>query len=149
MKKDPGRSMDPARKLGQWFTRHGRDLPWHRRRGLYAIWVSEVMLQQTQVDRVVEAYRRFMERFPSLEVLAAAAEDDAVHAFSGLGYYRRARLLHASARAVVERGGWPQSARELARLPGFGPYTSAAVAAFAFAGGEPPVDGNVARVAAR
>ncbi len=107
------------------------------------------MLQQTQVDRVVEAYRRFMERFPSLEVLAAAAEDDAVHAFSGLGYYRRARLLHASARAVVERGGWPQSARELDRLPGFGPYTSAAVAAFAFAGGEPPVDGNVARVAAR
>ncbi|OFV82284.1 MAG: hypothetical protein A2Y78_04555 [Acidobacteria bacterium RBG_13_68_16] len=128
-----------------------RELPWRTGfpRDPYAVLVSEVMLQQTQVDRVVEAFRGFMNRFPSLEALAAAPEEDAVHAFSGLGYYRRARLLHASARAVVARGGWPRSARELAALPGFGPYTSAAVAAFAFAGGDPPVDGNVSRVTAR
>jgi A/G-specific adenine glycosylase len=107
------------------------------------------MLQQTQVDRVIEAFPRFMKRFPSLEALAGAPAEDAMHAFSGLGYYRRARLLHASARALVERGDWPQNARELAALPGFGPYTSAAVAAFAFGGQEPPVDGNVARVSAR
>jgi A/G-specific adenine glycosylase len=107
------------------------------------------MLQQTQVGRVAEAFPSFMQRFPSLEALAAAPEEEAVHAFSGLGYYRRARLLHASARAVVARGGWPRSPAELAALPGFGPYTSAAVAAFAFTGADPPVDGNVARVTAR
>jgi len=140
-----------AERLLGWFRAGRRDLPWRAPfpRDPYVVLVSEVMLQQTQVDRVVEAFRRFMKRFHSLEALAEAPEEDAVHAFSGLGYYRRARLLHASARAVVERGGWPRSARELARLPGFGPYTSAAVAAFAFAGDDPPVDGNVARVTAR
>ena len=107
------------------------------------------MLQQTQVDRVVGAYRRFMSRFPTLDGLAAARTEDVLHAFSGLGYYRRARLLHEAARAIAERGAWPESSRELAKLPGFGPYTSAAVAAFAFGGKEPPVDGNVARVTAR
>jgi A/G-specific adenine glycosylase len=111
--------------------------------------VSEVMLQQTQVDRVVATFRRFMERFPSLEALAATSTDEAVSAFSGLGYYRRARLLHAAACAVAQRGSWPSSARELAGLPGFGPYTGAAVAAFSFNGPDPPVDGNVARVTAR
>ncbi|HLE60401.1 MAG TPA: A/G-specific adenine glycosylase, partial [Thermoanaerobaculaceae bacterium] len=130
-----------AERLLGWFRAGRRDLPWRAPfpRDPYVVLVSEVMLQQTQVDRVVEAFRRFMKRFHSLEALAEAPEEDAVHAFSGLGYYRRARLLHASARAVVERGGWPRSARELARLPGFGPYTSAAVAAFAFAGDDPPV----------
>jgi A/G-specific adenine glycosylase len=107
------------------------------------------MLQQTQVDRVIAAFHRFMGRFPSLEALAATSLDEAVSAFSGLGYYRRARLLHGAARAVAQRGSWPSSARELARLPGFGPYTSAAVAAFCFNGTDPPVDGNVARVTAR
>ena len=111
--------------------------------------VSEVMLQQTQVERVVEAYRRFMSRFPTLETLAAAQTEEVLHAFSGLGYYRRARLLHEAARAIAGRGAWPKSSRELEKLPGFGPYTSAAVAAFSFGGTEPPVDGNVARVTAR
>jgi len=140
-----------AERLLTWFRGARRKLPWRTGfpRDPYAVLVSEVMLQQTQVDRVAEAFPRFMRRFPSLEALAAAPEEDAVHAFSGLGYYRRARLLHASARAVVGRGGWPRSAAELAALPGFGPYTSAAVAAFAFAGSDPPVDGNVSRVTAR
>ena len=140
-----------AERLLGWFRAGRRELPWRTPfpRDPYAVLVSEVMLQQTQVDRVIEAFRRFMERFPSLEALAEAPPEQVVHAFSGLGYYRRARLLHASARALVERGGWPEGARELATLPGFGPYTSAAVAAFAFAGEEPPVDGNVARVTAR
>jgi A/G-specific adenine glycosylase len=107
------------------------------------------MLQQTQVDRVLEAYRRFLRRFPTLEALAAAPTEEVLHAFSGLGYYRRARLLHRAAKAIAEAGAWPETSRELAKLPGFGPYTSAAVAAFSFGGQEPPVDGNVARVTAR
>jgi A/G-specific adenine glycosylase len=107
------------------------------------------MAQQTQVQRAAAAFTPFMERFPTLEALAAAPEEEVVRAFSGLGYYRRARLLHASARAVAARGSWPKTAAELARLPGFGPYTSAAVAAFAFGDAVPPIDGNGARVTAR
>jgi A/G-specific adenine glycosylase len=147
----PGVPEKLAEPLLRWFSRGRRELPWRTGfpRDPYAVLVSEVMLQQTQVDRVAEAFPSFLRRFPSLEALAAAPEEDAVHAFSGLGYYRRARLLHASARAIVARGGWPRSAAELTVLPGFGPYTSAAVAAFAFAGGDPPVDGNVSRVTAR
>jgi A/G-specific adenine glycosylase len=140
-----------ARRLLDWFGSARRDLPWRGPfpRDPYAVLISEVMLQQTQVDRVVDGYRRFVRRFPSLAALAAAAEDDVVGAFAGMGYYGRARRLHRAARAVVERGGWPESARDLAALPGLGPYTSAAVAAFAFGGAKPPVDGNVARIAAR
>jgi A/G-specific adenine glycosylase len=107
------------------------------------------MTQQTQVGRVVAAYERFLERFPTVEALAAADVDDVLRAFSGLGYYRRARSLHQAARAIAARGGWPSSVAELSALPGFGPYTAAAVAAFAFGGDTPPVDGNVARVTAR
>jgi A/G-specific adenine glycosylase len=140
-----------AGRLLRWFRAGRRELPWRASfpRDPYAVLVSEVMLQQTQVDRVIGAYVRFIKRFPSLEALGAAPEEEVVRAFSGLGYYRRARLLHASARAVVALGFWPEDAVELARLPGFGPYTSAAVAAFAFGGSQPPVDGNVARVTAR
>jgi A/G-specific adenine glycosylase len=147
----PGVPEKLAERLLGWFRGARRELPWRTGfpRDPYAVLVSEVMLQQTQVDRVAEVFPSFMRRFPSLEALAAAPEEDVVHAFSGLGYYRRARLLHAAARAVAARGGWPKSGRELRVLPGFGPYTSAAVAAFAFAGGDPPVDGNVARVTAR
>jgi A/G-specific adenine glycosylase len=142
---------DAARRLLDWFGSIRRDLPWRGPfpRDPYAVLVSEVMLQQTQVERVVDGYRRFVRRFPTLAALAAAAEDDVVEAFAGMGYYGRARRLHRAARAVVERGSWPESARKLAALPGLGPYTSAAVAAFAFGGAEPPVDGNVARIAAR
>jgi A/G-specific adenine glycosylase len=141
----------PSQRLLRWFRSARRDLPWRTPfpRDPYAVLVSEVMLQQTQVERVIAVFHRFMECFPSLEGLAAASTDEAVRAFSGLGYYRRARLLHRAAQAIVERGSWPSSARELARLPGFGPYTSAAVTAFCFDGSDPPVDGNVARVTAR
>ena len=140
-----------GRRLLDWFRGARRDLPWRGPfpRDPYAVFISEVMLQQTQVNRVVDAFRRFMTRFPTLEGLAAAPIDEVLHAFSGLGYYRRARLLHQAAGAISERGSWPTTAAELAELPGFGPYTSAAVAAFAFGGDQPPVDGNVARVTAR
>jgi len=107
------------------------------------------MLQQTQVERVIAGFWEFMRRFPTLEACAAATEDQVVAAFSGMGYYERARRLHHAARAIAGRGSWPTVAADLAALPGLGAYTSAAVAAFAFAGADPPVDGNVARIAAR
>jgi len=140
-----------ASSLLQWFAAAARELPWRGDfpRDAYRVLVSEVMLQQTQVERVVPAYRRFLARFPNIEDLAAADDQTVLHAFSGLGYYRRARLLRAAAAAVVARGGWPRTVAELLALPGFGPYTAAAVAAFAFSGTTPPVDGNVERVAAR
>ncbi len=134
-----------------WFAANRRDLPWRGPfpRDPYRVLVSEVMLQQTQVERVREGFARFIARFPDVAALAAAAVDDVVAAFSGMGYYGRARRLHAAAREVASRGGWPATAAALRALPGVGAYTAAAVAAFAFAGDEPPVDGNVARVAAR
>ncbi len=138
-------------RLIEWFRRGRRELPWRGPfpRDPYSVLVSEVMAQQTQVQRAAAVYPEFMRRFPSLAVLAAADVGDVLHAFSGLGYYRRARLLHQAAGAIIARGAWPTTARELAPLPGFGPYTAAAVAALAFDGDEPPVDGNVARVTSR
>jgi len=139
-----------SRRLLVWFARHRRDLPWREPfpRDPYFVLVAEVMAQQTQIERVAPAYRRFLARFPTVAALAAAPVDDAVHAFSGLGYYRRARQLHQAA-VVIAAGGWPRTVAVLRRLPGFGAYTSAAVAAFAFGGSEPPVDGNIARITAR
>ncbi len=141
----------PGHRLLAWFEDARRPLPWRGPfpRDPYTVLVSEVLAQQTRVERVAAAFVRFLERFPSVEALAAAEVEDVLHAFSGLGYYRRARLLHEAARAIAARGSWPTTTRELAALPGFGPYTSAAVAAFAFSGDTPPVDGNVARVTAR
>jgi A/G-specific adenine glycosylase len=138
-------------RLIEWFRRGRRELPWRGPfpRDPYSVLVSEVMAQQTQVRRAAAAYPEFMRRFPSLAVLAAADIEDVLHAFAGLGYYRRARLLHQAARAIAARGVWPTTAGELTLLPGFGPYTAAAVATLAFGGDEPPVDGNVARVTAR
>ena len=134
-----------------WFDTHKRDLPWRRTRDPYAIWVSEIMLQQTRVAAVLEHYRRWMERFPSVAALAEASEPEVLAAWSGLGYYRRARMLHRAAQAVVaEHGGQlPRTAAELRELPGIGEYTSAAIASIAF--GEPiaVVDGNVERVVMR
>ena len=140
-----------GQRLVEWFRRGRRELPWRGPfpRDPYSVLVSEVLAQQTQVQRAAAAYPEFLRRFPSVAALAAAEVDDVLHAFAGLGYYRRARLLHLAARAIVARGGWPATARELESLPGFGPYTAAAVAAMAFGGDEPPVDGNVARVIAR
>jgi A/G-specific adenine glycosylase len=139
-----------TRRLLLWFGRHKRHLPWREPfpRDPYFVLVAEMMAQQTQVERVAPAYRRFLERFPTVAVLAAAPVDDVVHAFSGLGYYRRARQLHQAA-VVIAAGGWPRTVAALRRLPGLGAYTSAAVAAFAFGGSEAPVDGNIARITAR
>jgi A/G-specific adenine glycosylase len=112
--------------------------------------VSEFMLQQTQVDRVVPRFESFVVRFSSFDVLAGASEEEVLEEWSGLGYYRRARMLHRLAREVIERpGGFPQTARELVKLPGIGPYTAAAVASLAFGEAEPVLDGNVMRVGAR
>ncbi len=134
-----------------WFDTHKRDLPWRRTRDPYAIWVSEIMLQQTRVAAVLEHYRRWMERFPTVAALAEASEPEVLAAWSGLGYYRRARMLHRAAQVVVaEHGGQlPRTAAELRALPGIGEYTSAAIASIAF--GEPVavVDGNVERVVMR
>lgn len=141
----------PFAALLAWFERNARALPWRGPlpRDPYPVLLSEVMAQQTQLDRVVAAYLGFLERFPTVAALAAAPEDDVVAAFAGLGYYRRARLLHRAAQELQRRGSWPRDAASLARLPGVGPYTAAAVATFCFAGTAPPVDGNVMRVAAR
>jgi A/G-specific adenine glycosylase len=140
-----------ARRLLGWFQKVARPLPWRADlpRDPYRVLLSEVMAQQTQVERVVPAYAAFLARFPTVETLAAASTDQVLKAFTGLGYYRRARSLHDAAREVVAAGGWPATPEELRRLPGVGAYTAAAVAAFCFSGSEPPVDGNVARVAAR
>jgi A/G-specific adenine glycosylase len=128
-----------------WFATEGRDLPWRRTRDPYAILVSEVMLQQTQVERVVPRWRAWLERWPTVEALAEAAPADVIRAWQGLGYNRRALNLHRAACAVAERG-WPA---DLTELPGVGRYTADAVRAFAF--GEPvlPVDTNVRRVQER
>ena len=144
-------TIDRAQCLLEWFAANRRELPWRGAfpRDAYRVLVSEVMLQQTQVDRVIGGFSTFIERFPTIEALAAGATDDVVAAFSGMGYYGRARRLHEAAREIVARGGWPRDAASLAALPGIGAYTSAAVAAFAFGDTIPPVDGNVGRVAAR
>jgi A/G-specific adenine glycosylase len=128
-----------------WFDEHGRDLPWRRTRDPYAILVSEVMLQQTQVERVVPRYGRFLSRWPDVHALAAATTADVIVEWQGLGYNRRAVNLHRAARAVAERG-WPD---DLTELPGVGPYTAAAVGNFAFGRAVLPVDTNVRRVQER
>jgi A/G-specific adenine glycosylase len=133
------------RALLAWFARNGRDLPWRRTRDPYAILVSEVMLQQTQVERVIPRYLAWLERWPTVEALAAASPAAVIRAWQGLGYNRRAVNLQRAARAIAAEG-WPS---DLTRLPGIGPYTAAAIRSFAF--GEPvlPVDTNVRRVQER
>ena len=114
-------------RLSQWYRRSGRDLPWRRTTDPYAILVSEVMLQQTQVERVLEFYRRFLARFPTVAALAAAPVDDVLVAWQGLGYYRRARNLHLAAQQIMARhhGVFPDTFEEVAALPGVGRYTAA------------------------
>ncbi|MGO9864725.1 MAG: A/G-specific adenine glycosylase [Terriglobales bacterium] len=139
------------RALLRWYDRHRRELPWRGTRDAYRIWLSEIMLQQTRVAAVVDHYRNFLERFPNVHALAAASEDAVLAAWSGLGYYRRARSLHRCAQEIVEqRGGrFPRKSEALRALPGIGRYTAAAIASIAF--GEPTavVDGNVERVLGR
>ena len=140
-----------AKALRRWYAPRRGAYPWRETRDPYAIWVSEVMLQQTQASRVVDAYRRFLARFPTVRSLAAASRRDVVHAWDGLGYNRRAVWLSEGARAIVgDHGGFvPRDPAALRALPGVGPYTAAAVASMAF--GEPVavVDTNVRRVVAR
>src|SRR3954452_19273079 len=131
--------------LAAWFRDHGADLPWRRTRDPYAILVSEVMLQQTQVERVIPRYLAWVERWPTVEALAAASTGYVVRAWQGLGYNRRGLNLHRAARLVAERG-WPD---DLTELPGVGPYTAAAVGNFALGQDVLPVDTNVLRVQER
>ena len=131
--------------LVAWYAEHARDLPWRRTRDPYAILVSEVMLQQTQVERVVPRYLAWLERWPTLDGLAAASPADVIREWQGLGYNRRGLNLHRTACVVAERG-WPD---DLTELPGVGPYTAAAVANFAFGREVLPIDTNVRRVRER
>jgi A/G-specific adenine glycosylase len=143
--------MSEASSLVNWFRANARALPWRTTpRDAYATLVSELMAQQTQLDRVVPRFETFVERFPNFRALAAATEDEVLELWSGLGYYRRARLLHRLAREVAAGGGeLPRTAAELETLPGIGPYTAAAVASMVFGEKVPLMDGNVARVVAR
>ncbi len=136
------------RALLRWYDANRRDLPWRSSHDPYRIWVSEIMLQQTRVAAVLEHYRIFLERFPNVETLAAAPEDKVLAAWSGLGYYRRARMLHRCAKEIVGQRGreFPHTAEELQTLPGIGRYTAAAIASIAFAQPVAVVDGNVERV---
>jgi len=139
------------RLLVRWFRAERRDLPWRTRRDPYRVWISEAMLQQTRVATVIPYYERFLARFPDVAALAAATEEQVLAHWSGLGYYRRARTLHATARQLVEQrqGDFPRTRAELLELPGIGPYTAGALASLAFDAPEPLVDGNVERVFAR
>ncbi len=140
--------MTPADLLA-WYDRHRRTLPWRGEADPYRVWLSEVMLQQTTVAAVAPRYARFLARFPDVASLAATSWEEVSEEWAGLGYYARARNLHAGAKAIVAAGGFPRTAEELRAIPGIGPYTAAAVAAIAFDEPVVPVDGNVERVTAR
>jgi A/G-specific adenine glycosylase len=140
-----------TQRLLRWYDEEKRNLPWRKTRNPYRIWVSEIMLQQTQVDTVIPYYRRFLKAFPTVKALAGASLDDVLKMWENLGYYSRARNLHAAACVIVERfgGKFPATFGEILSLPGIGPYTAGAILSIAY--GEPvaAVDGNVRRVIAR
>ena len=135
--------------LVDWFRKNGRDLPWRQTRDPYAIWLSEIILQQTQVKQGLEYWERFMHRWPTVEALAAATEDEVLREWQGLGYYSRARNLHYAARQIVERGSFPTTIAEIKQLKGVGDYTAAAIGSIAFGLPAAVVDGNVYRVLSR
>jgi A/G-specific adenine glycosylase len=146
--------LDPkvfAQRLLAWYDQHKRDLPWRADRDPYRVWLSEIMLQQTRVAAVLEHYRRFLKKFPDVRTLAAARQASVLAAWSGLGYYRRARMLHAAARVVVNKnaGALPRTREGLRELPGIGRYTAAAIASIAYNEAAAVVDGNVERVLQR
>ena len=148
----PSDTISSIRKaLLAWYAIEARDLPWRRTSDPYATLVSEIMLQQTRVETVLAYYAAFLERFPTVESLAASPIDDVLKVWEGLGYYRRAHNLHRAARAIIERhgGAVPRSVGDLRNLPGVGPYTAAAVASIAFGLDEAVLDGNVIRVVSR
>jgi A/G-specific adenine glycosylase len=138
-----------ARAVERWFQREQRPLPWRNGYDPYHVWVSEVMLQQTRMEVVLGYFERFIARFPTLHALAAASEEQVLAAWSGLGYYRRARMLREGAIAVVERGSMPETVGELTAIPGIGRYTAGAISSIAFRRPAPIVDGNVARILSR
>jgi A/G-specific adenine glycosylase len=139
------------RRLLRWYDGHKRDLPWRKDRDAYRVWLSEIMLQQTRVAAVLEHYRKFVQQFPTLQKLAAARNSSVLAAWSGLGYYRRARMLHRAAREIVSKhaGQFPDTAAKLCELPGIGRYTAAAIASICFGERVALVDGNVERVLGR
>lgn len=136
------------RRLTQWYKKNKRLLPWRSNKDPYRIWLSEVMLQQTTVVAVIPYFEKFLEKFPTVQDLAQAPENEVLEAWAGLGYYSRARNLHKAAQILANRG-FPQTAAELLELPGFGPYTSRAVASIAFGEKVGVLDGNVIRVLSR
>ena len=141
--------MDFATTIIQWFRENGRALPWRETRDPYAIWLSEIILQQTRIEQGRPYWERFMQRWPTVEALAEASEDEVLRLWQGLGYYSRARNLHAAAKQVVARGGFPTTLEGLRSLKGVGDYTAAAIGSFAFGLPAAVVDGNVYRVLAR
>ena len=138
-----------ATRLLAWYERVKRPLPWREDDDPYRVWLSEVMLQQTRVETAIPYYQRFLDAFPSVSALARASEDEVQALWSGLGYYRRARMLLAAAREVVRSGGFPKTAEGWRRLPGVGPCTAAAVASSAYHEKVVALDGNLERVLAR
>lgn len=147
-KRTPGGSQI-SRLLLAWYGRGHRDLPWRHTRDPYAIWVSEIMLQQTRAQAVIPYYHRFLARFPAIEALAASAEDDVLALWSGLGYYSRARNLRLAAQRIATAGGFPRDYAAIRALPGIGDYTAAAIGSIAFDLPFAVLDGNVLRVVAR
>ena len=138
-----------ATTIIQWFRENGRALPWRETHDPYAIWLSEIILQQTRIEQGRPYWERFMQRWPTVEALAEASEDEVLRLWQGLGYYSRARNLHAAAKQVVARGGFPTTLEGLRSLKGVGDYTAAAIGSFAFGLPAAVVDGNVYRVLAR
>ena len=133
----------------EWFRENGRVLPWRETRNPYAIWLSEIILQQTRIEQGKPYWERFMKRWPTVEALAQASEDEVLREWQGLGYYSRARNLHEAAKQIVEMGGFPQTVEGIKRLKGVGDYTAAAIGSIAFNLPVAVVDGNVYRVLAR
>jgi A/G-specific adenine glycosylase len=138
-----------ARGLISWYETNQRDLPWRKTKSPYRIWLSEIILQQTRIDQGMSYYHKFIEAYPNLRNLAQAEEQDVLKLWQGLGYYSRARNLLKTARLLQEESNFPQTAFELQKLPGVGPYTSAAIASFAFGEASPVLDGNVFRFISR
>ncbi len=149
MKKNPHSALQKT--LFQWYKKNARDLPWRKTRDPYRIWISEIMLQQTQVDTVIPYYERWLQRFPDLHSLSKAPLSDVLALWAGLGYYRRARMLHAAAGKICEHHSeqMPSNPEALQKLPGIGRYTAGAIASIAFEKKTPVLDGNVIRILTR
>ena len=151
MEKQAAIKTEIQQNLLHWFDKNKRDLPWRKTKDPYKIWVSEIMLQQTRVDTVIAYYNRFIERFPTVQELAVADEQEVLRHWQGLGYYSRARNLHKGAKMVWEQfgGEFPDEMDKVKKIPGIGPYTAGAILSIAFNLSYPAVDGNVLRVFAR